>query len=40
MLKSQVIQCYYTSRRGLDELDHEGNTYHVECPGSATHGDS
>jgi len=39
-LKSQVIQGYYTSRRGLDELDYQGNTYHVECPGCATHGSS
>lgn len=40
VLKSQVIQGYYTSRRGLDELDYQGNTYHVECPGCATQGSS
>jgi hypothetical protein len=39
-LKSGVIQGYYTSRQGLDELDYQGNTYHAECPGCATHGDS
>jgi hypothetical protein len=37
VLKSQAIQGYYTSRRGLDELDYQGNTYHVECPCCADH---
>ena len=37
VLKSQVIRGFYTSRRGLDELDYQGNTYHAECPGCADH---
>lgn len=39
-LKAETIRGYYTSRRGLDELDYQGNTYHVECPGCTTRGDS
>ncbi len=37
VLKTQVIRGFYTSRRGLDELDYQGNTYHADCPGCADH---
>jgi len=33
LLKAQALDGFYTSRRGLDELDYQGNTYHAECPG-------
>lgn len=33
LLKTQTVDGFYTSRRGLDELDYKGNTYHAECPG-------
>jgi hypothetical protein len=36
-LKSVAVRGYYTSRRGLDELDYKGNTYHAECPGCSEH---
>lgn len=33
VLKSQTIQGFYTSQRGLKELDFKGNAFYAECPG-------
>jgi hypothetical protein len=33
LIKSEVIRGYYTSRRGLDELDYKGNSFYPESPG-------
>lgn len=33
LLHREAIRGYYTSRRGLRELDYKGNSYHVQCPG-------
>ena len=37
LLKAETIRGYYTSRRGLDELDYKGNTFHAEGPGCRGH---
>jgi len=33
LLKQQTIQGFYTSQRGLKELDYKGNAFYGECPG-------
>ncbi len=33
LLKSQVANGFYTSQRGLKELDYKGNAFYAECPG-------
>ena len=33
LLKNQVVHGFYTSRRGLAELNYKGNAFYVECPG-------
>jgi len=33
LLKSQVARGFYTSQRGLKELDYKGNAFYAECPG-------
>jgi len=37
LLKSQALQGFYTSQRGLKELDYKGNTFYAECPGCPGH---
>jgi len=33
LLKEQVARGFYTSQRGLKELDYKGNGFYAECPG-------
>jgi hypothetical protein len=33
LLRREAIRGYYTSRRGLKELDYKGNSYYSQCPG-------
>lgn len=33
LLKNQVVHGFYTSQRGLKELDYKGNAFYPECPG-------
>jgi len=33
LLKNQVAHGFYTSQRGLKELDYKGNAFYAECPG-------
>jgi hypothetical protein len=33
LLKTQVVQGFYTSKEGLKELDYKGNAFYAECPG-------
>jgi hypothetical protein len=33
LLKNQVGHGFYTSQRGLKELDYKGNAFYAECPG-------
>lgn len=33
LLKSQVARGFYTSQRGLKDLDYKGNAFYAECPG-------
>ena len=33
LLKDQVARGFYTSKRGLKELDYKGNAFYAECPG-------
>ncbi|HVN78064.1 MAG TPA: gluconate 2-dehydrogenase subunit 3 family protein [Terriglobia bacterium] len=33
LLKNQIIHGFYTSQRGLKELNYKGNAYYAECPG-------
>jgi hypothetical protein len=33
LLKNQVARGFYTSQRGLKELDYKGNAFYAECPG-------
>jgi len=33
LLKNQVGHGFYTSERGLKELDYKGNAFYAECPG-------
>ena len=33
LLRREAIRGYYTSRRGLKELDYKGNSYYIQCPG-------
>jgi len=33
LLKDQVSRGFYTSQRGLKELDYKGNAFYAECPG-------
>lgn len=37
-IKGEIIRGYYTSRRGLSELDYRGNAFYAEPPGCETHG--
>jgi len=36
-LKSQAINCFYRSPKGLKELDYKGNSFYAESPGCAGH---
>jgi hypothetical protein len=38
LLKSQVARGFYTSQRGLKELDYKGNGFYAECPGCSRSG--
>ena len=38
LLKSQVARGFYTSQRGLKELDYKGNAFYAECPGCTRKG--
>jgi hypothetical protein len=33
LLKNQVVHGFYTSQRGLKELDYKGNAFYAACPG-------
>ena len=33
LLKDQTVHGFYTSQRGLKELDFKGNAFYAECPG-------
>jgi hypothetical protein len=33
LLKNEVAHGFYTSQRGLKELDYKGNAFYAECPG-------
>ncbi|HKU20150.1 MAG TPA: gluconate 2-dehydrogenase subunit 3 family protein [Terriglobales bacterium] len=33
LMRREAIRGYYTSRRGLKELDYKGNSYYSQCPG-------
>lgn len=33
LLRREAIRGYYTSRRGLKDLDYKGNSYYSQCPG-------
>ena len=33
LLQNQVAHGFYTSQRGLKELDYKGNAFYAECPG-------
>ena len=33
LLKAESIRGFYTSRRGLKELDFKGNSFYAESPG-------
>jgi hypothetical protein len=38
LLKNQVARGFYTSQRGLKELDYKGNAFYAECPGCTRKG--
>jgi len=38
LLKNQVARGFYTSQRGLKELDYKGNAFYAECPGCTKNG--
>jgi len=33
LARTEAIRGYYTSAKGLEELDYKGNAYYTECPG-------
>ena len=33
LVRTEAIRGYYTSAKGLEELDYKGNAYYAECPG-------
>jgi len=33
LVRTEAIRGYYTSAKGLEELDYKGNAYYTECPG-------
>jgi hypothetical protein len=38
LVKNQVARGFYTSQRGLKELDYKGNAFYAECPGCTRKG--
>ena len=37
LLKDQTVHGFYTSQRGLKELDFKGNAFYADCPGCSGH---
>ncbi len=40
LLKAETVRGFYTSQRGLKELNYRGNSFYAECPGCEGHNHS